>query len=176
MRIISGKYKGFRFPKHQLNQTRPTTDRAKEALMSILQSKTQIEGAQVLELYAGTGNVSFELLSRGAGSAELVEFSSAAIAYQKSIAQKMSCEISVRKSKVIPFLQECNKQYDIIFADPPYMSNDYNLLLELVQKNNLLKPSAVLIVEHDSKRLLPQKGLLESRSYGQSTFSFFTFE
>lgn len=176
MRIISGKYKGFRFPTHRLDSTRPTTDRAKEALMNILHSRMDLEGISVLDLYAGTGNLSFEFLSRGAERVELIDQSRKAASYQHMVAEKLGVEIKLSTSKVIPFLKKCTNSYDLIFADPPYLSSDYKEIVELVKQGELLNPNGLLILEHDSKKAMDHPDCQEQRSYGQSTFSFFTFE
>ncbi len=176
MRIISGIYKGFKFPEHKLSKTRPTTDRAKEALMSILNARINLEGVHALDLYSGTGNIGFELLSQGAESVESVEFHRAAVEYQKKVSVLLGAELQITRAKVIDFLKRTSKTYDLIFADPPYISADYQDLINLVRQKELLKSGGLLIVEHGSNNPIPTDHLLEQRSYGQSTFSFFTFE
>ncbi|MFY0645157.1 MAG: 16S rRNA (guanine(966)-N(2))-methyltransferase RsmD [Bacteroidia bacterium] len=176
MRIIGGKFKGHRFPSHKLNKTRPTTDRAKESLMNILSHQLDLDGAVVLDLYSGTGNIAFEFISRGAEDVTVIEANHSAISYIKAQANSLDVELNILKSQVLKALPKLNKKYDLIFADPPYNSPDYELLVSRIFELGLLKEGGQLIVEHDSARILKHKSFRDSRQYGQSTFSFFTFE
>lgn len=182
MRIISGKYKGYRFPEHKLNHTRPTTDRAKESLFNILDQRVALEGMEVLDLYAGTGNMGFEFMSRGAAKTLFVEQNQKNVTYLKHVHDQLlqrdtdSTEMKIVKSRVIPFLKRDKKKYDLIFADPPYDSSDYTFLPSLIYDGQKLNKGGLFILEHSSMRKLTHPLLSEQRVYGQSTFSFFTFE
>ncbi len=176
MRIISGKYKGFKFPSHRLKDTRPTTDRAKESLFNILNQKYDFSEINCLDLYAGTGNISFEFLSRGAQSVDLIESNFKCVEYIRTVASKLDLDLRIYKNRVLPQLSKLSNQYDLIFADPPYQSPDYSSLVQQIRELNLLKEGGTLIVEHPSSLNLNDTSLLERRVYGQSTFSFFTFE
>lgn len=176
MRIISGQFKGFVYPNHKLGNTRPTTDRAKEALFNILENKIDLTDIRVLDLYSGTGNLTFEALSRGAGEAVMVEFNRSAVNYIRSVAERLKLNPVVVQSKVLPALSRLQGKFDLVFADPPYNSPDYAVLLDKLLENELLKPGAIVVVEHASQLKLEHRLLTDRRQYGQSTFSFFTFE
>lgn len=176
MRIISGKYKGFKFPSHRLKDTRPTTDRAKESLFNILSQKYDFNEVSCLDLYAGTGNISFEFLSRGVQSMELVESNFKCVSYIKDVANTLGVDLKLSKNRVLKQLERLDEQYDIIFADPPYQSPDYGVLVERIKELKLIRTGGTLIIEHPTSLKLTTDGLLERREYGQSTFSFFTFE
>lgn len=176
MRIISGKYKGFRFPSHSLHHTRPTTDRAKESLFNILQLQYDFEEISVLDLYSGTGNIAFEFISRGVQNLTSIELSYQSIQYIKKVASLLKADIHLVKGKVLKELGRLNQSYDVIFADPPYQSPDYAFIVDAVLGSGILKAGGVFILEHPGSMKFNDTRLREQRSYGQSTFSFFTFE
>ena len=176
MRIIGGKLKGIRFNAPLTLPVRPTTDMAKEALFNILYNTYDFDSCDVLDLFCGTGNISFEFASRGAKSVTSVDKHSGCVFYVKSIADKYKLsEIDVQKSDVFKFLEQHTKAYQIIFADPPYDLLNIPSISELVMKNNLLTENGLLIVEHPpllKLNILP--GYNETRKYGNSSFSFFS--
>jgi 16S rRNA (guanine966-N2)-methyltransferase len=176
MRIIGGKLKGIRFNAPLSLPVRPTTDMAKEALFNILYNTYDFESCSVLDLFCGTGNISFEFASRGANSITAVDKHSGCVFYVKSMVDKYDLsEIDVQKADVFKFLEQHKKSYQIIFADPPYDLLNIPLLPELVFKNNLLTENGLLIVEHPPLlRLNMQHGYVETRKYGNSSFSFFS--
>ena len=176
MRVISGKHRGFVFPSHKLAQTRPTTDRAKESLFNIIHHQMSLEGASVLDLYSGTGNLGFECLSRGASKVVMVEQNFKAVSYIKKVAAVLKEDPKVIRSRVLPLLPKLNASFDLIIADPPYDSHDYGSLVQEIQQSGLLAPGGLLVIEHASMLQLNAKWLKDRRQYGQSTFSFFTFE
>lgn len=175
MRIIGGKLKGIRFNAPESLPVRPTTDMAKEALFNILYNTYDFEECNVLDLFCGTGNISFEFASRGIKSVTAVDKHSGCVFWVKSVIKKYELtEIDVQKADVFKFLESEQQQYQIIFADPPYDLPTIPRIPELVIKNNLLTDNGLLIVEHPS--LLKMKdlpGYKETRRYGNSSFSFF---
>ena len=176
MRVISGKYKGIRLPDKGLVIARPTTDRAKESLFNILALRYDFETLSVLDLYAGSGGIGLEFVSRGCGDVTLVEQHRGNIKYIQSAFSKLGAQGEIIQSKSLKFLESTKKRYDIIFADPPYASKEYEDILKIVRSRSLLKEGACLIFEHDSKAGAFQIAPDEQRVYGQSTFSFFTFD
>ncbi|MEM1260150.1 MAG: RsmD family RNA methyltransferase [Bacteroidota bacterium] len=177
MRIISGKYKGKRIFAPKKLPVRPTTDMAKEALFNILNNRRYFEAIDVLDLFSGTGNISFEFASRGTKSITAVDINPGCIQFINKISKELDFPIDTVKMYVFIFLDRTKLEYDIIFSDPPYHFNKEQFLKipELVFKNNLLnKKDGVLIVEHSSQTLLDSHpNFVESRKYGSTIFSFF---
>lgn len=175
MRIIGGRLKGIRFNAPDSLPVRPTTDMAKEALFNILYNTYDFDSCDVLDLFCGTGNVSFEFASRGARHVTAVDKHSGCIYWVKSVIEKHGLnEIDVQKADVFKFLVSDNKSYQIIFADPPYDLPTIPRIPELVMERNLLADNGMLIVEHPSLlKLNNQLGYTETRRYGNSSFSFF---
>ena len=175
MRIIGGRLKGIRFNAPESLPVRPTTDMAKEALFNILYNTYDFDNCDVLDLFCGTGNISFEFASRGARHVTAVDKHSGCIYWVKSVIEKHTLdEIDVEKADVFKFLSSHKKSYQIIFADPPYDLPTIPRIPELVMEHNLLTDNGVLIVEHPSLlKLNSQSGYTETRRYGNSSFSFF---
>ncbi|WP_156308289.1 16S rRNA (guanine(966)-N(2))-methyltransferase RsmD [Sphingobacterium endophyticum] len=176
MRIIGGKAAGLRLNPPQNLPVRPTTDIAKEALFNILNNKIDFDGLECLDLFAGTGNISFELASRGAGKVTSVDLHGKCILYISETAKKLDLQqIKTRKADVFKYIKADKDKYDLIFADPPYDIGQLPLLAQMVLENNLLKEDGLLIVEHPSNRkMLEHPNYVETRQYGNSSFSFYT--
>lgn len=175
MRIISGTLGGVRLNPPTNLPVRPTTDIAKEALFNILQQYVEWDDAVCLDLFCGTGNISFELASRGAVEIQSVDIHGKCLLYVQEVAKKHNLDmIHTRKSDVFKYIQSCKDSFDFIFADPPYDIGQLPQLPELVLSNNLLKPGGLLVVEHPSMRKLQDHPLfVETRKYGNSSFSFY---
>ncbi|MBC8984642.1 RsmD family RNA methyltransferase [Pedobacter sp. N36a] len=175
MRIIGGTLKGIRFNAPESLPVRPTTDMAKEALFNILYNTYDFDSCDVLDLFCGTGNISFEFASRGAKSVTAVDKHSGCIFWVQSVIAKHKLDvIEVQKADVFKFLDTHKKSYQIIFADPPYDLPTIPKIPELVIKNDLLTDNGLLIVEHPSLlKMNGQPGYKETRRYGNSSFSFF---
>lgn len=154
---------------------RPTTDRAKESLFNILDNQFELEGLTVLDLFSGTGNISYEFASRGAASITAVDLHFKCTEFIKSMKQKHGLSnLDVRKKDAFVFLKSAPGTYDIIFADAPYAHRDIRQIPGLVLSNHLLKPGGCLIVEHETTLDLDgEPGFMQKRVYGQSCFSFF---
>jgi len=154
---------------------RPTTDQAKESLFNILINRTTIEQAEVLDLFAGIGNITYEFASRGA-HVVCVEKFGAAVGYIKKNISTFGLEqqVNIQKADVFKFLENHHKQYDIIFADPPYKLPLQTQLINLIVDQQILRPEGWLVIEHDSSNNFePHPCFVEKRKYGQSFFSFF---
>lgn len=177
MRIISGKHKGRRLNAPKNLPVRPTTDMAKEALFNILNNHYYFGDLEVLELFAGTGNISYEFASRGTKHVTCVDSDSGCIQFITKISTELDLDISTKKADVFMYLENSGtKKYDLIFADPPYdMSlTDLARIQELVFKNALLKENGQLIMEHSKQLDLSAVGnFMSMRKYGSSVFSFF---
>lgn len=176
MRIISGKFKGFRLPPIKLSNTRPTTDRTKEALFNILQSQMDFDGLTVLDLYTGTGGIGLEFLSRGVKEVVFVDKNPASLAFIKSVLQMLKINGDLVKKPVESFVKTCSRKFDVIFADPPYADGTIWSLVNTIFEKNLLNEGGIFILEHQHKLDITHKFLTETRNYGQSSFSFFIFE
>mgnify|MGYP001605136089 FL=1 len=176
MRIISGIHKGFRFPARNMPHARPTTDRAKEALFNILDQSYYFEEVAVLDLYSGMGSMALEFCSRGCTSITTVDFNKKSVSYIIELVNKLKLSLNVKQAKVLKFLEKETGQYDIIFADPPYNANaEIHELIKRISDGNYLKPGGVFILEHQTMTQVSHPLLVDSRNYGQSTFSFFNF-
>ncbi len=176
MRIISGKYKSRRIQAPKKLPVRPTTDMAKEALFNILNTRYYFEDLKVLDLFAGTGNVSYEFASRGTSDITSVDLNSGCTSFINKISEELKFDINVVKSDVFKFLKRSTIQVDIIFADPPYDFDidKFSKIPELVFSNNLLLKNGMLIVEHSEQTDLSNlPNFIEKRKYGGNNFSFF---
>ncbi|WP_370225447.1 16S rRNA (guanine(966)-N(2))-methyltransferase RsmD [Mesoflavibacter sp.] len=176
MRIISGKYKGRKLVAPKKLPVRPTTDMAKEALFNILNNQYYFDEISVLDLFAGTGNISYEFASRGTENITCVDQNYGCIKYINETAESFEMPINTIKSDVFSFLENHQQPYTIIFADPPYEFpvEEFSKIPELVFQNNLLEKDGLLILEHSKHTDL--SGLSQyshSKSYGGNMFSFF---
>ncbi|WP_456462293.1 16S rRNA (guanine(966)-N(2))-methyltransferase RsmD [Lutibacter sp.] len=176
MRIISGIHKSKRLHAPKNLPVRPTTDMAKEALFNILNNSYYLNEIVVLDLFSGTGNISFEFGSRGTKNITAVDAHYGCIKYINSISKELDLNINTFKSDVFKFLEKTNTKFDVIFADPPYKFEDhlFEKIVDLVFENNLLNENGVLIVEHSKQTSLEDHSLFSySKRYGGNMFSFF---
>lgn len=176
MRIISGKYKGRRiFPPKGL-PVRPTTDMSKEALFNVLNNHFSFEGLKILDLFAGTGNISFEFASRGSTPITSVDADFGCVKFIKQVAAEYDFNIAATKSDVFTFLERNKATYDIIFADPPYgldQKTFEKVVLTAFEKNTL-QEDGMMIIEHSKYTKLDHLIHFSfKKSYGGSIFSFF---
>ena len=176
MRIISGKYKGRRiFPPKNL-PVRPTTDMSKEALFNVLNNHFSFEGLKILDLFSGTGNISFEFASRGSDNITSVDADFGCVKFIKQVAEEYDFNIAVMKSDVFKFLEKNNTSYDIIFADPPYALDQatFEKIVLLVFEQELLREDGMMVIEHSKYTKLDHMIHFSfKKSYGGSIFSFF---
>ncbi|MDC6367006.1 MULTISPECIES: 16S rRNA (guanine(966)-N(2))-methyltransferase RsmD [Flavobacteriaceae] len=176
MRIISGKYKGKRLLAPKKLPVRPTTDMAKEGLFNILNNRFYMDELSVLDLFAGTGNLSFEFGSRGAKQIVAVDLHSSCVQFISKIAKELDLPISAIKSDAFKYLERSPEKFNIIFADPPYNFEQKQFLniVDLVFEKELLENDGLLIVEHSSQTDLSNNPYFnEQRKYGGNIFSFF---
>jgi 16S rRNA (guanine(966)-N(2))-methyltransferase RsmD len=176
IRIISGIHKGRRIRAPKNLPVRPTTDRAKESLFNILGHQVSWEEAAVLDLFAGTGNISYECASRGCRHVVAVDSHPGCVQFIRKTADALQLPILAYKRDVLKFLKQSEETFDLIFADPPYDIAEGALadLVSLCLERGLLKKGGQLVVEHSQQRdLSGQHGFDEVRSYGSTRFSFF---
>lgn len=176
MRIVSGLHKGKRLTAPKKLPVRPTTDFAKEALFNILNNHYHFSALTVIDLFSGTGNISFEFASRGAESIISVDSHFECIKYINKISEELDMPIRTVKSDAFKYLSAGPDSADIIFADPPYDFETESLeqLVSLTFEKKLLREGGVLVIEHSKKMDLSSvEHFSESRKYGNSVFSFF---
>ncbi|MDR2026026.1 MAG: 16S rRNA (guanine(966)-N(2))-methyltransferase RsmD [Prevotellaceae bacterium] len=176
MRIISGQYKGRILPAVPKGfKARPTTDFAKENLFNILENLFDLNSVKVLDLFAGTGGISYEFASRGSKHIDTVEIEPLHYMYVKKTSEALALkQIHVIRNDSFRFLKFCHESYDIIFADPPYANAQTAHIPKLVFDNKLLNEKGCLIIEHSSNNSFPEtEGFIQQRRYGSVNFSFF---
>lgn len=176
MRIISGKFGGRRIhPPAHMPHTRPTTDIAKEGLFNILQNRMDFEDIKTLDLFGGTGSISYELASRGAADLTIIEKDPAMQAFIKKNVDLLGIEnCKVLKLEVFSFLASCTEQYDFIFAGPPYALGTIDDIPKIIVERQLIAPGGFFVLEHTPRNgYEDQPGFSFVRNYGTTLFSFF---
>lgn len=176
MRIISGLYKSRKIIAPKNLPVRPTTDMAKESLFNILNNHYYFDEVAVLDLFAGTGNISYEFASRGAEHITCVDQNYGCIKFINQTSEKFEMPINTIKSDVFKYLENAKQQIDIIFADPPYNFTEaqFSRIPELVFQNDLLLDEGLLIIEHSKHTNLCHLPYFSyQKHYGGSVFSFF---
>lgn len=176
MRIISGKFKGRRISPPKGLPVRPTTDMSKEALFNVLNNHFSFEGLKVLDLFAGTGNISYEFASRGSSPITSVDGDFGCVKFIKQVAAEYDFNIAATKSDVFKFLERNNATFDIIFADPPYALDQptFEKIVLLVFEKNTLNEDGMMVIEHSKYTKLDHMiNFSFKKSYGGSIFSFF---
>ena len=177
MRIIGATHKGRKIYPPKKLPVRPTTDFAKEGLFNMLNNIIDFEELKVLDLFCGTGNISFEFASRGGSSITSVDQNYQCCDFiKKTIADYKMMQINIIKSDVFTFLKKNSNSYQLIFADPPYELDlkNFELIPELVFNKKMLAPSGWLIIEHGPRtNFSNNEHFIEQRKYGNVNFSFF---
>lgn len=155
--------------------TRPTTDIAKEGLFNILQNRFDFEGATTLDLFGGTGSISYELASRGAAKLTIVEKDPQMFAFIKKNVEMLGVEnCQVLKIEVFNFLNTCTGQFDFIFAGPPYALGTIDDIPRIIVEKQLIAPGGFFVLEHTPRNNYEQfQGFSFVRNYGTTLFSFF---
>jgi 16S rRNA (guanine(966)-N(2))-methyltransferase RsmD len=176
MRIIGGELKGRLFNPGKNFKARPTTDFARENLFNILTNRIDFSETSVLDLFAGTGSISFEFASRGCMSVTAVEIDHVHYAFIAQVSRQLELEkvIHLLRYDVQKFIPRCTAKYDLIFADPPYQLKWLKEIPELILKHELINPGGILVLEHGkSDDFSSHPNLFEERIYGSVHFSFF---
>ncbi len=176
MRIITGKYRGRRInPPAKMPNTRPTTDIAKEGLFNILQNRVDFDDIKTLDLFGGTGSISYELASRGAGDLTIVEKDTQMYNFiQQNIKLLDIQNAKVLKMDVFQYLESCRDAYDFIFAGPPYSLGAIDELPKLVVEKKLIAQGGYFVLEHTPRNdYKDYAGYSFQRNYGTTIFTFF---
>lgn len=175
MRIITGKYKGRRFDVPRTFKARPTTDFAKENLFNVLNGYIDLDGTMALDLFAGTGSISLELLSRGCAQVISVEKDRDHHAFISQCLKKLDDSNGiVIRGDVFRFIKSCKQRFDFIFADPPYALDNISQIPRLVMESGMLTEGGIFVMEHGKDNDFSQlKGFIDHRSYGSVNFSLF---
>ena len=182
MRIISGKYGGRRLSPPKNITARPTTDFAKESLFNLLNNRLDFEGIDVLDLFAGTGGIGIECVSRGAREVTAVEIAHVQQNWIIACCRQLGItNLSVIRGDVFKFLHSCRTRYDLIFADPPYALEQLPTLPDVILGEpssdcspQILKENGWLVIEHGKDPdFTSHPRHVETRTYGSVHFSFF---
>jgi 16S rRNA (guanine966-N2)-methyltransferase len=175
VRIIGGKYRGRRIEPPSNFRARPTTDFAREGLFNILANRVDFETISVLDLFSGTGSISYEFASRGAEAVHLVETDRTHISGINRIIRDLGMEnIRSIHIDVRAYLKTCSAKYDIVFADPPFELRWLKDLPDLVTSSGVIKADGFFILEHPKHMNFNGHPLFfEHRNYGGVNFSFF---
>ena len=170
MRIITGKFKKANLFAVPGKTARPTTDYIKEVIFSVISSCSE---KNILDLYAGSGSLGFETLSRGAVFVDFVDFSDKSIKTMKRNIEKLKCtsDCKIHRKKVNAFLNSCENKFDLIFMDPPYNKDLVNSTIERIISNELLTENGHIVIEHSPREKLQDawKDIATySKNYGSS--------
>lgn len=179
MRIISGIYKNRRINFKNL-QIRPTTDFAKESLFNLLDNYYDLKELSVLDLFAGSGNISYEFVSRGCKKIFAIEHNMNCVKFMQKTQDRLKMtNLHIQRINAYQYLKKTKMKYDIIFADPPYTYKqaEYDKIIDLVFNKNTISPAGKLIIEH-SKNITFQNNSFfhEHRRYGKVNFTFLKYE
>lgn len=177
MRVITGSAKGVRLLTPEGMNTRPTSDRVKEGLFSIIQF--EVEGRNVLDLFAGTGQLGIEALSRGAESAVFVDYSPQAVKLVKENIRraKLQDQASVFQADYESFLRSCRQKFDIIFLDPPYAEKILENALKIISEIDILRDGGIIICEKTAEKAFEDafEGLVRQKEYRYGNTSLVLF-
>ncbi len=173
MRIISGKHKGRYFGTIKKLNARPTTDMAKESLFNILNNIIDFEDVKFLDLFAGTGSISYEFASRGCQNVTTIDIDYNHIDFINKTNNELKLGLNIIKTDVFKFLKMSKSKYDVIFADPPFDMPNFEDVPKLIFAGNFLNDDGILIIEHSNRFTFKETLPYETRYYGKVSFSFF---
>lgn len=175
MRIVSGSLRGRQINPPKNFRARPTTDFAKESIFNIISNHFEFEGLRVLDLFSGTGSISYEFISRGAALVDSVEKDFHHWQFIRNTAKQLNLQgLNPIRGDAFSFVKGCTKAYDIIFADPPYDFQGIDLLPEQILNCDILIDGGWFILEHSDKyNFTDNQHFLDHRAYGSVNFSVF---
>jgi 16S rRNA (guanine966-N2)-methyltransferase len=175
MRIISGRFKGRRISSPAKFTARPTTDFAKEGLFNLLNNRIDFEDIQVLDLFAGTGSIGIEFISRDCRQVVSVEKDEKHCRFIRGVCEELKIDnLLINRTDVFKFLQSCHMKFDLIFADPPYELEQLTKIPDIIFSKDLLENEGLFILEHGSKNKFDSHpNFVFHRNYGNVNFSFF---
>ncbi|MBQ9313112.1 MAG: RsmD family RNA methyltransferase [Bacteroidales bacterium] len=175
MRIVAGELRGRRLNPPTNIQVRPTTDFAKESLFNILRNKIDFPMCSALDLFCGTGGISFEFVSRGIRQVTAVDINPKCIAFINKMKEQFKVDnLFTLRQDAFVYLGRSKMQFDVVFADPPYEMQNFDLVPELVLKS-FVKPGGLFVLEHSKEHSYKDNPFFtEQRHYGKVNFSFFS--
>jgi 16S rRNA (guanine966-N2)-methyltransferase len=178
MRVISGMYRGRILRTVKDLSVRPATDRVRQTIFDVLTNRLILDGAHVLDLFAGSGSLGIEALSRGAAHATFVETNREAVAFIKTNLEALACadRADVLQEDALWFLRGCKDSFDVIFADPPYAFAETATIPELVFRTGVLKPHGYLLIEHARQLTFETTPVYEAgpaKRFGRTVVTFF---
>lgn len=175
MRIIGGRLKGKTISPPAGYKARPTTDFAREGLFNVLDNEYEFEDLKVLDLFGGTGAITFEFASRGASMVYSVEMARENASFIKTEAKRLGLDnVTMVRANVFDFLLICHEKFDIIFADPPYALEGLETIPDKVFAQDILHPGCYFILEHgDEYSFKDHPRFKKEKRYGRVHFSFF---
>jgi 16S rRNA (guanine(966)-N(2))-methyltransferase RsmD len=179
MRIIGGEHGGRKFnPPANMPYTRPTTDIAKEGLFNVIQHSLDIEELKTLDLFGGTGNISYELASRGAKDLTIVEKDVTMYEFIKKTSAQLRIEnLKMIKMDVFKFIGQCTDKFDFIFAGPPYALGNIDDLPKLIFEKQLLNENGWFVLEHTPRNDYKKFPFYKTeKNYGTTIFSIFVYK
>ena len=178
MRIIRGKYGRRRFDVPTNISARPTTDFARENIFNVIENLVELEGATALDLFAGTGAISLEFLSRGCAHVTCVEKAATQYNFIRKVAQQLNEKnLTIVRGDALRFLDTAVTPYDIVFADPPYDMEGFAEIPGRILSSHAVAPGTLVIVEHNkSHDFSSLPGFFDHRTYGSVNFSLFRVE
>lgn len=178
MRIIRGKYGRRRFDVPKNITARPTTDFARENIFNVIDNLVDYEEMHALDLFAGTGAISFELLSRGCATVTSIEKAATQYYFIKKVSEILGADNHrILRGDALKFIQASGAKFDFIFADPPYDMDGFAEIPGKVLASGLLKPGGIFIIEHSAKHDFSHlPGYIDHRSYGSVNFTIFRAE
>ena len=178
MRIIGGKFRGRPLRQPKFKPTRPTTDIAKEGLFNILSNRFSFDKVSFLDLFSGTGSISYEFASRGCQDITSVERHRPCLNFIKQTSQTLGIpNHKIFAMDVFKYIERCETSYDLIFAGPPYGMPRLDIIPDVIITQNMINDIGYLILEHNPNHdFTHHPHFLESRNYGQTIFAIFTKE
>lgn len=175
MRVITGKYKGKHFEVPRTFKARPTTDFAKENLFNVLRAYIDFEETRALDLFAGTGSITLELLSRGCPEVVCVERDRAHFGFLSKMFRSLDDEaVTPICGDALKFITKSSRSFDLVFADPPFALREISEIPDRVMSSQLVAPDGLFVLEHGKTNDFSQHpNFIEHRAYGSVNFSFF---
>ena len=174
MRIISGTHKGRKIIPPNNLRLRPTTDKAKEALLNIVHNRYFFKNKNMLDLFSGSGNIALEFASRGVKDIIAIDNNIDCIDFIRDTAKSFQLNINPLLHDSLEYVKNCKQKFNFIFLDPPYNYKNYYEIKDLIIKKKLVKKDGLLIIEH-SKEIKFDDPKVELRNYGTVHFSLFSF-
>lgn len=175
MRIVGGEYGGRIFRPNKKLKARPTTDIAKEGLFNILENRYDFSNKTALDLFAGSGSIGYEFISRGCTELTLVEGNTNHFRFILEVLKTLQIEnVKPFKTDVFKFLKSCSEKFNFIFADPPFDLKDFDKVPDIILKADILAENGLFIFEHPKEfNFSKHEFFKEVRKYGKVNFSFF---